>query len=87
VRRRVLVSGRVQGVWFRQTCRRLAEGRGLGGFVRNLADGRVEACFEGDPLAVEEMVAWCRTGPPGAKVTGVEVLEEEPVGEGCFAVR
>jgi len=87
VRRRVLVEGRVQGVWFRQTCRERARAVGVRGWVRNLADGRVEAVFEGAPSAVEAMIAWCRTGPPGAVVTGVEVREEPGGGEAGFRVR
>jgi acylphosphatase len=87
VRRRVLVSGRVQGVFFRDSCRRQAELAGVKGWTRNLGDGRVEAVFEGDPDAVQRLVDWCRIGPPRAEVTGVEVHVEEPVGEPRFAVR
>lgn len=87
VRRRVLVQGRVQGVWFRQTCRDRARAVGVRGWVRNLADGRVEAVFEGAPDAVDAMVAWCATGPPRAVVTGVEVQEEPVTGEVGFRVR
>ena len=85
-RARVLVSGRVQGVNFRWYCREEARARGVGGFVRNLPDGRVEAAFEGDPEAVDAMVRWCHTGPRWARVDSVEVLEEEPVGESTFDV-
>ncbi len=60
IRRRVLIKGRVQGVGFRWSCRRMAESQGVAGWCRNLPDGRVEACFEGDPAAVERAVAWCR---------------------------
>lgn len=84
VRRRVLVSGRVQGVFFRDTCRRLAAQAGVGGSARNLPDGRVEAVFEGDQEAVERLVAWCREGPADALVTDVEVRDEEPRGERGF---
>ena len=84
VRRRVLVSGRVQGVGFRWSCRRMAESQGVAGSCRNLPDGRVEACFEGDPAAVERAVAWCRGGPPSALVTGVDVTPELPKGEQGF---
>jgi acylphosphatase len=84
VRRRVLVSGRVQGVWFRDSCAREASALAVGGSVRNLPDGRVEAVFEGQPSAVAHMVAWCGQGPPRAVVTGVEVKDEEPVGELSF---
>jgi len=86
VRRRVLVDGRVQGVFFRDSCRRQAVAAGVGGWVRNRPDGRVEACFEGEPEAVERMVGWCRQGPRGAYVTNVEIVEEEPQGARNFAV-
>ncbi|HEX4863770.1 MAG TPA: acylphosphatase [Acidimicrobiales bacterium] len=75
------MSGRVQGVWFRQSCADLAKQLGVSGWVRNQPDGRVEAVFEGDTSVVEEMVAWCRAGPRRAVVTGVEVVAENP--EGC----
>jgi acylphosphatase len=83
---RLLVSGRVQGVFYRATCARLARDAGLGGFVRNRADGRVEAAFEGPDEAVDRLVAWCRTGPELARVDEVEVLAEAPVGERSFRV-
>lgn len=86
IRRRVVVDGRVQGVFFRETCRRQAEAAGVAGEVRNLPDGRVEAAFEGPGEVVERMVAWCRTGPPAAVVTSVEVREETPVGAVGFRV-
>lgn len=76
VRKRVIVSGVVQGVFFRDTCRREALARGVSGWVRNLPDGDVEALFEGDGEAVAAMVRWARTGPPAAVVRGVEVREE-----------
>ncbi len=87
VARRVVVDGMVQGVFFRDACRRMAAAEGVGGWVRNRADGRVEAWFEGDRAAVERMVAWCRAGPPHARVTGVDVAPEAPVGETRFRVR
>jgi len=77
----------VQGVFFRDTCRRMATAVGVGGWVRNTADGRVEAWFEGPRAGVERMVGWCRQGPPHARVTEVEVVRETPVGEGRFRVR
>ena len=86
VRRRVLVAGRVQGVWFRETCRQEADALGVSGSVRNRNDGRVEAVFEGESDAVLAMVTWCRTGPPRAVVTGVEVTDEAPTGERGFRV-
>jgi acylphosphatase len=87
VREHVWVSGRVQGVWFRDACQQRARAEGVGGWVRNLMDGRVEAVFEGATGAVERMVAWCREGPPRAHVTDVEVRRELAVGEQGFAVR
>jgi acylphosphatase len=83
---RVVVSGDVQGVGFRWSTREEAAGRGLRGWVRNLADGRVEAVFEGPPVDVDAMVAWCRTGPRWATVSRVEVVEEEPAGETGFRI-
>ncbi|MFF8268525.1 acylphosphatase [Streptomyces sp. NPDC016562] len=76
VRKRVIVSGTVQGVFYRDTCRREAVARGVSGWVRNLPDGEVEALFEGDEDAVAAMVRWARTGPPEAEVRAVEVREE-----------
>ncbi len=87
VRRHLLIDGRVQGVWFRESCRRQAATRGVAGWVRNRMDGRVEAVFEGSQAAVDAMEAWCRDGPPRAEVTGVEVVGEPPHGEVGFAVR
>ncbi|MGW7362321.1 acylphosphatase [Streptomyces sp. NPDC054841] len=87
VRKRVIVSGLVQGVFYRDTCMRVALEYGVSGWVRNLADGDVEAVFEGETDAVETLVRWARQGPPTAKVSGVEVREEEPEGLGGFEVR
>jgi acylphosphatase len=87
IRRRVLVSGRVQGVWFRDSCRAEAERLAVRGWVRNRPDGRVEAVFEGEPGSVLAMVAWCRSGPPLAAVTEVEVVDEDPAAEETFRVR
>ena len=86
VRRRVRIAGRVQGVWFRESCRDRALAAGVTGWIRNLDDGRVEGVLEGPPSAVEEVVAWCRQGPPRARVDGVDVVHEEPVGEPGFRV-
>lgn len=83
---RVLVSGRVQGVFFRDSLRTEASLRGVAGWARNLADGRVEVALEGDAAAVDLVVAWCRRGPPRADVTGIEVSGEPPTGERGFAV-
>lgn len=78
VRKRVIVHGRVQGVFFRDTTRRTAESRGVAGWVRNNPDGSVEAVFEGPEDAVDSMVRFCRDGPRGAMVEQVEVHAEEP---------
>jgi acylphosphatase len=77
-RRRVVVHGRVQGVFFRDATRRLAERHGVAGSVRNTMDGTVEAVFEGPPDAVDELVAFCKEGPHGAAVERVEIYEESP---------
>lgn len=81
------MSGEVQGVFFRDTCRREAMARGVAGWVRNRSDGRVEAVLEGEPRAVEQVVAWTRTGPAHATVSDVQVIEEEPAGERGFTIR
>ena len=86
-RKRVIVTGRVQGVWFRESCRTEAAARSVGGWVRNCEDSSVEAVFEGSPEAVEAMIAWCRLGPPHASVTSVVSTEETPAGEAAFRVR
>ena len=87
MRRRVCVSGRVQGVWFRESCRDQAQAAGVAGWVRNLADGRVEVVLEGPPGPVDEVLAWCRRGPRRAHVDRVDVVDEAPVGEQGFRVR
>ena len=87
VRRRVEVSGRVQGVFFREGTRRLASEHGVSGWVRNRPDGTVEAVFEGSPDAVAALVAWARAGPRHARVTGCEVHDEPVEGLGGFTVR
>lgn len=87
IRRRVWVSGRVQGVAFRASARRAARAAGVEGFVCNLTDGRVEAVLEGEPAAVAGLLAWCREGPSGARVDRVEVQEETPEGLSGFVIR
>jgi acylphosphatase len=87
VRRRVVVHGHVQGVFFRDSCRREASSRGVAGWVTNRPDGAVEAVFEGEADAVEAMVDWCRGGPRGADVDSVEDTSEEPEGLSGFDVR
>jgi len=86
IRKRVVVCGRVQGVFFRDSAKRLAAREGVNGWIRNRPDGAVEAVFEGDPEAVERLVRFCRDGPRGASVEGVEVLDEEPEGLRGFLV-
>jgi acylphosphatase len=83
---RVLISGQVQGVFFRDTCARRARAEGVAGWVRNRADGRVEAWFEGDAQPVDNMVTWCRQGPPRAEVTDVEVVDVEPASLNVFRI-
>ena len=87
VRRRVVVHGRVQGVFFRDTTRREASRRGVAGWVANRPDGAVEAVFEGSPDAVATMVEFCESGPRGAYVDRVEAATEEPEGLSGFSVR
>jgi acylphosphatase len=87
IRRRVIVYGLVQGVFFRDSTRRLAQRHGVSGWVANRADGAVEAVFEGEADAVERLVAFSREGPRGAQIDSVEVREEEPEGLSGFAVR
>jgi acylphosphatase len=86
-RRRVVVQGRVQGVFFRETTRRRAQAAGIRGWARNLPDGTVEAVFEGEREAVERLVEFVREGPRGARVDWVDVVSEEPEGLDGFAVR
>jgi acylphosphatase len=76
LRARVLVSGRVQGVWFRESTRRRAEELGVGGWIRNLPDGRVEALFEGEESRVRSAIEFVKVGPPLARVRDVVVMEE-----------
>lgn len=84
---RVLVEGRVQGVYFRDSAQIEAKKLGVRGWVRNRGDGRVEAVYEGEAAAVEQLLAWTKAGPDRAVVTGLEVEEEEPQGERGFRVR
>jgi acylphosphatase len=87
VRRHVFVGGDVQGVFFRDSCKRISEGAGVAGWARNNPDGRVEVVLEGEPSAVERVIEWCRTGPNMASVDSVDVDEEEPRGEDGFSIR
>lgn len=87
IRRRVVVFGDVQGVFFRDTCRRIAKEQRVNGWVRNRPDGTVEAAFEGSPEAVERLVAWAKHGPRTALVDGADVYDEEPEGLSGFEIR
>ena len=87
IRRRVRVTGQVQGVFFRDSTRRRAQQRDVAGWVTNRPDGSVGAVFEGDPDAVAGMVAFAQSGPRGATLATVEVTEEEPEGLEGFRVR
>ncbi|HEV7845098.1 MAG TPA: acylphosphatase [Thermoleophilaceae bacterium] len=86
-RRRVVAHGRVQGVFFRDSCRREANARGVAGWIANRSDGAVEAVFEGAPDAVAALVEFCRHGPRGAEVSSVEETSEQPEGISGFDVR
>ncbi len=83
----VFVSGRVQGVWYRQSCAEQAAARSVRGWARNLPDGRVEAWFEGARDAVEAVLAWCRRGPSRATVSGIEIHDVAVAGLTRFDVR
>ena len=87
MRKRAVVHGHVQGVFFRDTTRRRSESAGVAGWVANRPDGTVEAVFEGEPDAVEGLVTFMREGPRGAQVDRVEVSEEAPEGLSGFDVR
>lgn len=87
VRVRVIVDGRVQGVYFRQSTQTEARRLGVDGWVRNLPDGRVEAAFEGEPAAVAQAVTYARRGPARAMVTSAEEHPEAPQGEQGFRIR
>jgi acylphosphatase len=87
VRRRVVVHGHVQGVFFRDSCRREANARGVAGWIANRSDGAVEAVFEGAPDAVAALVDFSRHGPRGAEVSSVDETNEQPEGISGFDVR
>jgi acylphosphatase len=87
IRRRVVIHGRVQGVFFRHTTRERAVAHGVSGWIRNLPDGAVEAVLEGPRETVERLVRFCETGPRHAYVDRVDVHNEEPEGVTGFAVR
>jgi len=84
----VVISGRVQGVWFRATTKQKAEQLGLAGWVRNTSDGNVEAVFEGEENCVQKILDWCHHGPPFSKVENVEVKNESPTnGFDSFSIK
>jgi acylphosphatase len=87
IRARAVISGRVQGVFFRAEARARARSLGLAGWVRNLPDGNVEAVFEGLEEQVRSMLRWCEEGPSGARVDAVDVTWEHPAGSKGFEVR
>lgn len=86
IRCRVVVHGRVQGVWFRASVAEAARGCGVDGWVRNRPDGSLEAAFEGRPEVVERLVDFCRHGPPGAVVTRIDTHVEPIHGETIFTI-
>jgi acylphosphatase len=86
VRYRVVASGSVQGVFFRDACRREADRLGVAGAVWNRSDGAVEVEAEGEEAAVAALIAWCRVGPPRATVTGVEIERMEVTGSTGFRI-
>jgi acylphosphatase len=86
-RRHLVVHGHVQGVFFRDTCRRQAEARGVAGWIANRPDGAVEAVFEGKADDVDALVEFCRQGPRGAEVRSVDETSEEPEGLSGFRIR
>jgi acylphosphatase len=87
IRVRVTITGRVQGVFFRDSCVEHARAERVAGWVRNRADGSVEAEFEGPPAAVDRMIAWCHDGPPHARVDGVDARPVDLIGAPGFRVR
>jgi acylphosphatase len=74
----VIISGRVQGVWFRASTKEKAEQLGLTGWVMNTRDGKVEAVFEGEENFLQEMLSWCHQGPPHSRVENVEIKKQSP---------
>lgn len=83
----MVAHGQVQGVFFRAAVKERAEGQGLSGWARNRADGSMEACFEGTESAVEALVAYCADGPEKARVTRLDVIEEDSQGIRGFRIR
>jgi acylphosphatase len=87
VRKRVVVRGRVQGVFFRDTARQRARAHGVSGWISNRPDGAVEAVLEGEPEAVDRVLRFLETGPPRARVEQLDVRDERPEGLSRFEVR
>nr|WP_158865123.1 acylphosphatase [Leifsonia sp. AG29] len=87
IRKRVIVTGRVQGVGFRWGAREAAERFGVAGWARNRLDGTVEVEVEGEPESVDRMLGWLRSGPPGASVEMVDVTDAKPDGDDRFRIR
>jgi acylphosphatase len=87
IRRRLVVHGKVQGVFFRDSAREAAENEGVAGWASNRADGSVEVVLEGPAGAVESVLGYCRTGPVNARVDSAEVIEEDPEGLSGFRTR
>jgi acylphosphatase len=87
VRKRAAVSGDVQGVFFRDSCRRVARDAGVAGWATNLPDGRVEVVLEGEEEAVAKVLEWCRKGTNQARVDSVDVTDEDPQGDSGFSIR
>jgi len=81
IRAHVFIAGRVQGVFFRSETRHEAKRHGVNGWIRNLPDGKVEAVFEGEEQDVKELIEFCKRGPPGAKITGINIVWEDYTGE------
>ncbi len=83
----MLVRGRVQGVFFRDSCARQARAHDVAGWIRNRADGAVEAWFEGHPQAVEKLVTWCRQGPSRARVDAIDITADSPAALEGFRIQ
>lgn len=81
------MQGRVQGVFYRDSCRAAAQRLGVRGWVRNRTDGTVEVVAEGQRAKVDQLLTWCREGPPRATVTGITVTDEVPTAERSFRIR
>ena len=86
VAKRIVVSGRVQGVFYRDTCRREANRLDIAGSAQNLPDGTVEVIAEGEPDAIDELIAWCKKGPAQADVDSVDVSDAAPTGAASFKI-